>query len=333
MRAHLVSLFVALVAAPLAPAGCGGSGPDVFAEGEALEAQGKLEEAAARFALTCAFAPGGDRCGAADGRAAEARIKAAEKALGEGHYLAAERLLGMSLFTADEAAAKRASERLGSDELARGLAYERALGRADKREVARALEEVAASHAPAAASARAWLDRERPGLLVAAVKAACGPAHEGSCAKASADLRAAAPAGAEADQAAALADEEERRVYPLRVTAEAFLRTFAGARTRDELIDFCKMPHEAIGDEGVRRCASTGGDEAAAADKPEERRQQRRVAELGWRRALRSIADAELVAALEARRDKVDAGVEIDKLDPPRPKPGPKPGPKPAAKK
>jgi hypothetical protein len=92
-------------------AGCGNSGPDVFAEGEALEASGKLEEAARKFELTCAYAPKGERCPAAAGRAAEARIKAAEKAIGDKQFVAAERLLCAALFTADDARAQTIAAR------------------------------------------------------------------------------------------------------------------------------------------------------------------------------------------------------------------------------
>lgn len=57
-------------------AGCTKDGPDVQAEAEALVQQGKLEEAAARIDLICAFTPDGDPCRAEGPRAAELRIQA-----------------------------------------------------------------------------------------------------------------------------------------------------------------------------------------------------------------------------------------------------------------
>src|SRR5271166_6271632 len=88
----------------LALTSCGGRGRDVFPEAESLEKAGKLEEAAARFDLVCPLAPGSDHCEKADARAFEARMKAAEAEIGQGHFVAAERLVREAELTADDAA-------------------------------------------------------------------------------------------------------------------------------------------------------------------------------------------------------------------------------------
>lgn len=321
------SLIVPLV---LALTGCGKAGPDVFAEGQALESEGKLEEAAARFELTCASTPKKPGCATADGRAAEARIKAAEKAMGEGKFRVAERLLVLALSTADEETAKRVSERVASDELQQGLAYERALAMPDKKDIAGAMDAIAASKAPVAAQAKAWIGRERPGLLVEAVKVACGAAHEGSCSKAVSELRAAAVTGPEAEAAIALAEDEERRMYPLRLNAEGLLQNFFVVKKRDDLIEGCKLPRDIMGGAmnlpGLfRDCIDAGYGPSHVLQAPEvdEQITKRRANDTVWRRAMKSIADPEIVEALEKRR-----GVDYKRLDIPKPPPAPKGGKK-----
>jgi len=328
-------LFVISFPFLAAPSGCGKSAPAVFIEAEALEGQGKLEEAAAKFELTCAHAPEGDACRAADGRAAEARLKAAEKALGDNDPVLAERLLTRALLTADDATAKKGTDRLASDEMVQGLAYQRALGHADPKDIAAAMVGIAATTSPAAVRAKAWLDKERPGIVVAAVKVACGLPREGSCSGAAAALKAAALAGPEADAATALVEDEERRIYPERVKAEALLRTLAAIATQDRLMGFCNNVISVIGIEAINRCGDANVPEPTVAVR-DALRHQRMFTELTWRRTLRSIGDPALVAPLEQRKQKAveecsskgDAGeikCAVAGLDIPKPKPAPKP--------
>jgi hypothetical protein len=338
VSASMRQVLIFIVSFLAVSSGCGKSAPAVFVEAEALEGQGKLEDAAAKFELTCAHAPESDQCRAADGRAAEARIKAAEKAIGDGDPALAERLFTRALLTADDATAKKVIDRLASDEVAQGLAYQRALGHADRKDIAAAMTGIAATTTPAAARAKAWLDKERPGIVIAAVKAACGPAREGSCSKAAAELKAAAPAGPEADEATALAENEERRIYPDRVKAEALLRSFATMAARDRVIGFCNNVIRVIGLEAINRCGDANVPEPSVAVR-DELRHQRVFNELTWRRTLRSIGDPALVAPLEQRKEKAirecsskgDVGAlscEIEGLTIPKPTPAPKQAPK-----
>lgn len=127
----------------LVVAGCAKPGRDTFAEAEALEAQGKAEEAARRFDLACAFAPAGENCASSDKRAAEARLKAVDKAMSAGQFLAAERLATLAFACLDGPTAQLAKERLGSGDLLQGIAYERALARGTPREIREAMEPIA----------------------------------------------------------------------------------------------------------------------------------------------------------------------------------------------
>jgi hypothetical protein len=312
------TLLFLCVAAALA--GCAKRGPDVTAEAEALAQQGKLEEAAARVELTCAYAPDGESCRASDRRAAELRLQAAEKAITEARFAKAERLLVRALATADAKTAETATQRLAADDLKQGLAYERALGGSDKRAVLATMEAIAATKTPVATQAAAWLAKERPALLIAAANAACTPPHEGSCSEAAAALRAARAAGPEAAAAIALADDEERRVFPLRVTAERFVRGFATARARATLIELCKSSTGDSGPGAIETCAAGGltpGVQPTAAD--EDERRQKRTADLTlWRKTMRSIADPALTRALENRRATVEVTGEYTPIDVPR---------------
>jgi hypothetical protein len=302
--------------------GCGGSARDVFAEAEALEREGKLEEAATKFQLTCAHAPKGDSCNTADGRAAEARIKAAEKAIGDGQFARAERLFAMALVTADETTAKKVADRMAAEEMKQGLAYQRALAHPDKKEIAKAMDAIAATNTPVAAQAKAWIEKERPGLIIAAVKAACGPAREGSCSKVAAELKSAAITGAEADAAVLLAEEEERRVYPLRMNAEGLLQNFVEVAKRDELIEGCKFSATVQGGGSNipgtlrNRCQfGLGTSYVMAPEDVDEQIQKRRANDIVWRRAMKSIADPELVAALELRKSDAQNEKKYEKLE------------------
>jgi hypothetical protein len=310
-------------------AGCGARAPDVAAEAEALAQQGKLEEAAARVDLTCAYAPASgptpqapsEPCRASDRRAAELRIQAAEKAMGEGRFAKAERLLARALATADGPTAERAAQRLAADDLTQGLAYERALAGSDKREARKAMEAIAATKTPVAAQATAWLARELPALLVAAVNAACGPAREGSCSHAAVALRAAKLPGPEAAAALALAEDEQRRVYPLLVTSETFLKGFATAKERSDLIALCASFSNESGPAALETCMQGGlapGSVPTAAD--EDERRQKRTANLTlWRKTMRSISDPMLVHALDERLVKADTRGEFTPMDFPKP--------------
>ena len=328
MKKNRAILFACIAAL----AGCGSSGPDVFAEAEALERDGKFEEAASKFELTCVYAPKDERCSAADGRAAEARIKAADKAIAEGQFTRAERLFTKALFTADDAIATKVADRLISEEMTQGLAYERALGRAAKRDIAKAMEAIAASKAPVAAQAKAWLDKERPGILIEAVKATCGPAHEGSCTQAIAELKAAAITGPGADEAIALAEDEARRIYPERVKAEGYLQTLGMLANRVTAMEYCDNTVGAIGVDNILRCNDSGMSIGPSVEDVDEVRQRRLLTERQWRSAMKSIADPALVGALEERKQKAisDCGSEgstgkficaIPKVDVPKPAP------------
>lgn len=311
----------------IALASCGGSGRDVFPEAEALEKSGKLEEAAARFDLVCPLAPDGERCGQAGARAFEARMKAADAEIGQGHFVAAERLIREAELTADDAARKRAEDRLAEQDLALGVRYERALAMTDKKKAAAALEPVASSHTPAAAKAKEWLDRENPALLAQAVKAACGPDHEGSCSEAFARLQASghvtSPPTPAVDEATRVAEAEQRRIYPLRNQAESFVRVFASQGQKQKAFEKCVTEKTADGtDEAAVR--GTCDEDAFGSDPDDKKYQAKKNNESLFRRLLKQIADPPLARDLEARKASALGGDDVKAATIPKPPPAPR---------
>jgi hypothetical protein len=303
--------------------GCSASGPDVFPEAEALEGQGKFEEAAAKFDLACANRPDDDKCPTSGQRAAKARIKAAEKAISEGRYSDAEKTLLRAFVTAEGAAQAEITAKLDAAELKDGLRYQRALLLPDKGLIKKTLDELAASGAPAVqAKAKDWLDKERPALLIAAVKDACGPAHKGSCTSAFAKLKEAGLKGPEADEATAIAEAEERRIYPRRTEAERFIAIFANQKTKENGVEKCVEEGSADTPPGQLGGLRTScWEDAFGSEWYEERKNNENL----WRRLMKTIADPELVAALEARKQEaLTTGGPVKKLDIPKPKAAPK---------
>jgi len=293
---HLAVLCLAI---PLL-AGCGG-GRDVFPEAESLEKAGKLEEAAARFDQVCALAPASPGCAQADARAFEARMKAAEAEIGQGHYLAAERLVLLAELTADEAGRKRAQDRLAQEDLATGLRCDRALAIADKTKAAAALEPIAASGSASAAKAKEWLARESPALLAQAVKVACGPEHEGSCSETFTRLQASGARGPQVDEATRLAEAEQHRVQPLRGQAERFVRVFATQGQKQKTFDKCIADKAADGTDPAA-VGNACRDEVFGTDPDEKKYRATRNDETLFRRLLKQIADAPVARDLEARK-------------------------------
>jgi hypothetical protein len=316
----------AAVALAIAAAGCGSPAKNVLSDAAALEGQGKLEEAAAKLEMGCALSPSAEPCPGSDAKACETWQKAAEKAVTEGRYRDAEKLFHRATLTADDAAKAKIRERIGKDDLVQGLRYERTVFLADKAQALAIMDEIAKKEAaPAAAKAKEWLAKERPALLTAAVMAACGPQHEGSCTKTWAALQASGGKGPEVDKAQAAAEAEERRVYPLRVQAEGFIPVFAGRYQK-------KKQRELDMSQCLTTFAGNGssdpeGDCAQKVDgdtKPEDVYDQQKSQDTLFRRTLKQIADPALTEDLQSRAISAESSGNHIKQDIPKPKPAPK---------
>jgi hypothetical protein len=315
--------FVALAA--LLALGCA-KPPPVAEQAEALLAEGKLEEAADKLAAYCAVAPESTDCPAVDQRAAETRIDAAEHAMAEGRYLAAERLLLLAMLTDAGPVRDRAAARIRAEELATGRRYEVALALPDKpKTYAKMLAITQEKGPPNAATKRAaaWIEKERPAMLVAGVEAACkadAPAGT-SCAEAYAELRKTTGTGPAWEAATALARAEAARVYPLRVKAEPMISLYVAYSRADTRLARCvadgSPPAEPPPDGGASPDGGVAEDAVAACRRtifPPDAAEKRDRNDRAFQDLLAEVRDPAVVSELSARRDKAVAEGTIDKI-------------------
>ncbi len=284
----------------LLAAGCSNAAPS-FKQGENFEAEGKFEEAAQAFELVCAEAPEGPECPKAGPRATNALVTAATKSMEKSEFGKAEKLLLRALLDADEAAAKDVEDRLAKPELLDGIRYELAVADTDKQRAAKTMKALVDGNSPAAKLASAWLDKERPGVLVAQVKAACGPDHEGSCTATFAELEALAQKPAGYDEAKAVFDAEQKRNEKGRAELERFLQVFAQRGKKQLDYDACmaKKSSEQPDYVNAREC----NDETTTDSKvPFERFDAQQTEDNLFRRRLATLNDSALTASYEERR-------------------------------
>jgi len=290
--------------------GC--SSPSVtFRDADALAAQGKDEEAAAKFDLVCALDPQSKECPGSGARAAASRVKAAEAAQKDGQYRKAERLYRIALLSADDATAATIKERLGAEELKQGVRFEAAAADTDKLRALDTMTAVAATQAPAAEKAKAWIAAERPNTLVAQVKAACRPRPKGSCSKIWMEIEALPQKPPGYDDALAIRETEQKRIKESVLVASRFLDVFKGRFVKKEAFDKCVAEKADMPPADANSQCATEVYEGLAHERYDAEHQQDEL----FRKALVTIADPELVAALDARRQQAISEGKYDKLE------------------
>lgn len=281
-------------------AGCSNAAPS-FKQGENLEAEGKFEEAAQAFELVCAEAPEGPECPKAAARATTALTTAATKAMEKNEFSKAERLFLRALLNADETTAKDIEGRLAKEDLVDGIRYELALADADKQRASMTMKALSESASPAAKLASAWLEKERPGLLVAQVKAACGLDHEGSCTATFEQLDGLPQKPAGYDEAKAAYEAEQKRTEKGRAELERFLNVFA-QRGKKQL-DFDACLQKASSDQpeyaNMRDCnEQVYGDGKVAFERFDAQQTEENL----FRRRVATLNDSALAASYDERR-------------------------------
>lgn len=270
---------------------------------EALLAQGSFLEAAAAFEEVCRSAPSSGACAEADRGVTQAQIHAAERAIEQGHFHVAARLLRMAAITADDDQIQTIDRRLEAADLVAGLRFQRALEANATRASLGTMKEVAESGTPIAGLATAWLAAERARAAVAAVEDACGPRRQGSCSEAAAGLQRAAVRAQDAHRAAAWIAVEEQRVSPLLAQAEALLAEFAARGRRDAAFGAC-VDRKARDPETVAQDEEVSRDACAHEVYHDETYDQRRRNDALFRRLLKTIHDPALTTELELRHDR-----------------------------
>jgi hypothetical protein len=339
MRLHRLAVLAALVAI-----GCA-KPPPVAEQGQALAAAGKLPEAADKLAAACAVEPDKADCASIERRAAETRIEAARRAMAEGRYLAAERLVEQAMLTDAAPLRDQAAAMLRAEELATGRRYELALALPDRHMTMAAMEAIVHDKAPPnAATKRAaeWIEKERPALIAADVTEACKPDAPPafSCAAAYAELRKASGSGPAWEAAEAAGRAETARLYPLRVKAEQMIGLYVAFGRIDRKLADCVsdaplFPEAAVApstaDAGAGDADAGAGDaDAGAADAgapydptakcrksilPDDAVAKRDRHDRAFQDLLAEVRDPFVVSELAARRDKALADGKVDKIE------------------
>ena len=214
-----------------------------LAEAGAAEAAGNFTEAGTRYRAVCEKSPA--LCPLTTRRADQVRLKEAAKALDDGAYSKAKAALDAAQASSD-AGVKRAAEAMSKlADLEQGLAWEATSSSADQGEALPTIQAIAAAGVTASPSARAWLAKNQPRLLLDRVKAACQAGGKGSCVEAGKGLADRAPGSPESAEAERLVEADYARVQPLLVGAEGILgrQAYSATKEADERED------------AVRQCA------------------------------------------------------------------------------
>jgi hypothetical protein len=286
-------------------AGCDAGG-DLLARGADAEAAGNYPEAIARYAEACAKSA--KHCPLADRLRARLAVKAAWKAVRAGEYRKA-RLAIETGKAAASPAVKAAAELCSQDaELVSGLAWEEASALADEEQALPRMEALASQGVPLSEKARAWLAKNRPGLLLARVKGACKAGSGVSCAEAGRALAAGSPGSAEDAEARALVQADYQRVHPLLKQAEGLIVQRVELYDKDQLVALC-----------VERNGGAEADACAAKVVGGRRMPTPSFLDGAWRKKLDEIGDPFFVKGLEARYGRAASAGEYD------PEPWPKP--------
>ena len=303
MSAHrLATLFAAALAAVLL-AGCD-AGQDPLARGAEAEGAGNLAEARARYQEVCA--KGSKHCPLATRLLERLAVKEAWKAIGAGEYGKAK--IALATGTASTDAAVKAAAEAASRDVAYvdGLAWEEAAALPDKEQALPRIEALVDLGVPASAQARAWLAKNRPGVLLARVKAACVAGARVSCAEAGRALASLHPESPENAEAQRLVEADYARVYPLLGQAERLIIQRVEVYDHEQLaaINAEKYPG------GAEESAKLGGDRHLPTPA---------FLDGAWKKKLEEIGDPLFVKALEARYARAGSAGEQD------PEPWPKP--------
>jgi hypothetical protein len=289
------TLLVAAFAAALL-AGCD-AGKDPLARGAEAEGAGNLVEARARYQEVCA--KGSKHCPLATRLLERLAVKEAWKAIGAGEYGKAKIALAAGATAADPAV-KAAAEAASRDvEYVNGLSWEEAAALPDKEQALPRMEALVDLGVPASAQARAWLTKNRAGVLLARVKGACVAGSRVSCAEAGRALAALHPESPENAEAQRLVQADYARVYPLLKQAENLIIQRVEIYDKDQLVAIYTEKQQtsegaeakAIGDRHLPTPAFLDG---------------------AWKKKLEEIGDPFFVKALETRYARAGSAGEQD---------------------
>ncbi len=179
-------------------------------------------------------------CDAAKRRQARLAIKDAWHAFQEGKYRDAKATLDASAASSDTTTSEESAALAANPDLVAGLTFEDALTATDKVAQLATMEKLAVEATVLAPKAREWLDKNRPAILLAQAKAACAPKGPGSCADLAKRLAETHPESPEAKEAAGLAAESYKRLYPKIKDVENLLIQRRMVHDKEAKIALCK---------------------------------------------------------------------------------------------
>lgn len=230
-------VFSLVMASASLGAGCD-AGKEPFLKGAQAEEKGDYAGAAPHYEEVCTKKS--PLCEAAQKRKARLSIKTAWKAVGEGRYKDAKTTLDSAQSSPDTVTAGEAAALLALPELVQGILYEEALAQADKGAALKGMEAIASEPSALAPKAQEWIQKNRPGLLLAEAKAACAPGGKSSCVLAARKLAALHPESAEAKEAEGLALANDKRLFPLFRELEGLLIQRVSVYDKEQKIELCK---------------------------------------------------------------------------------------------
>jgi hypothetical protein len=300
-RASLLSalLFSATLLSASALAGCD-PGKEPFLNGALAEEKGDYAAAAPNYEEVCTKKS--QLCDAARKRQARMALKRAMKAIDDGHYKEAKGLLDALNPSPDPTTTEEATALLALPELLQGILYEDALANPDKTLAMGAMEGIAREPSALAPKAKEWLDKNRPALLLAQAKDACA-GGKGDCVDLAKKLQTEHPESPEAKEAATLAADSYKRLYPKLKDLENLLIQRVGVYDKDTKMELCKKSG-ASEDDCNQRVTGEGPTLSYLED--------------FWKKKLTDLGDTHYTAHFQKRWDKASAG-EYD------PEPWPKP--------
>ncbi len=303
-----VRSFAALLAAALLAA-CD-AGADPLAKGADAEAAGNFAEARARYQEVCT--KGSKHCPLATRLGERLSVEEAWKAIAAGEYGKARVALEAGKAATDPAVKAAAEAASQTADYVQGLAWELAAALPDEGEALPKMEALVDLGVPASAKAREWLEKKRPALLLAKVKAACAAGAHASCVEAGKALATLHPASPETAEAQRLVQAEYPRIYPLLKQAEGLINQRVELYDKDQLVEIC-----------TEKSGATNTDACAVQVVGERHLPTESFLDGAWKKKLDEIGDPFFVKGLEARYARAAQAGEFD----------PEPWPKPAGAK
>jgi hypothetical protein len=230
-------------------------------------------------------------------------VKEAWQAIRAGEYGKARAAIELGKAATDPAVKAAAEEASHDDAYAYGLLWEEASALADKDQALPKIEGLVNLGVPVSADARAWLAKNRAGVLLARVKVACQlqPGARVSCAEAGKALGALHPGSPEDAEAQRLVQADHARVLPLLKQAENLIIQRVELYDKDRLVEIC-----------VEKNGTAESDACTAKVVGDRHLPTPEFLDGAWRKKLDEIGDPFFVKALDARYARAGSAGEHD---------------------